>query len=305
MANQLNEDVVSWLNTYVNPVGSAVVVDSSLTISGAAADAKVTGEKIDLTLKNYDVLNAISNYVIAVEENTEEKFYKDNFTLWEDFGEGTFGYESSVHKDTTTKGYHAYGLTFINSCKIYSTKAVAISLHGPNRDTPIMYRNWGNYDPVPTTEETAITILAKDIVYVTFPVTTLKSNYNTFLTSYYIANLKDDVDITLKQKEYVDNRFFTIIDQEYNIDKNFSEMTAIQEMPGYVQYDGSYVQATSYYTYYYEINENTNVFFKDPIVVDDITFNHYLSIAIFDSIENINTSQGILYYQRNTHNAAS
>ena len=42
--------VTQWLNDNVNPAGSAVVVDSSLSISGAAADAKVTGDKItDLT----------------------------------------------------------------------------------------------------------------------------------------------------------------------------------------------------------------------------------------------------------------
>lgn len=38
--------VTSWLSENVDPVGSAVVVDSTLTISGAAADAKVTGDKI-------------------------------------------------------------------------------------------------------------------------------------------------------------------------------------------------------------------------------------------------------------------
>lgn len=38
-------DVTAWLNENVDPVGSAVVVDSSLTISGAAADAKVVGDK--------------------------------------------------------------------------------------------------------------------------------------------------------------------------------------------------------------------------------------------------------------------
>lgn len=37
--------VTSWLNEYVDPVGSAVVVDNSLTIEGAAADAKVTGAR--------------------------------------------------------------------------------------------------------------------------------------------------------------------------------------------------------------------------------------------------------------------
>lgn len=51
VANQLNLDVTNWLDENVNPVGSAVVVDSSLTVSGAAADAKVTGDEIS-DLKN-------------------------------------------------------------------------------------------------------------------------------------------------------------------------------------------------------------------------------------------------------------
>ena len=38
--------VTNWLTANVNPVGSAVVVDSSLSVSGAAADAKKTGEGI-------------------------------------------------------------------------------------------------------------------------------------------------------------------------------------------------------------------------------------------------------------------
>ena len=46
VATQLNTDVTNWLNQNVNPVGSAVVVDNSLTVSGAAADAKVTGDNI-------------------------------------------------------------------------------------------------------------------------------------------------------------------------------------------------------------------------------------------------------------------
>lgn len=39
--------VTSWLTDNVDPVGSAVVVDSSLTIAGAAADAKAVGDAID------------------------------------------------------------------------------------------------------------------------------------------------------------------------------------------------------------------------------------------------------------------
>lgn len=39
--------VTQWLTDNVNPVGSAVVVDESLSISGAAADAKITGDELN------------------------------------------------------------------------------------------------------------------------------------------------------------------------------------------------------------------------------------------------------------------
>lgn len=47
-----------WLHDNVTPVGSAVVVDKSLTIEGAAADSKATGNSID-SLKND--LNELQN----------------------------------------------------------------------------------------------------------------------------------------------------------------------------------------------------------------------------------------------------
>ena len=46
LAPLIPELVTNWLTAHVNPVGSAVVVDNSLTVSGAAADAKTTGNKI-------------------------------------------------------------------------------------------------------------------------------------------------------------------------------------------------------------------------------------------------------------------
>lgn len=48
---QVAEAVTDWLDTNVNPVGSAVVVDSTLSVTGAAADAKKTGDEIS-NLKN-------------------------------------------------------------------------------------------------------------------------------------------------------------------------------------------------------------------------------------------------------------
>ena len=51
--NQLNTTVENWLDTNVNPVGSAVIVDQSLNISGAAADAKAVGDTVSSV--NYNV----------------------------------------------------------------------------------------------------------------------------------------------------------------------------------------------------------------------------------------------------------
>jgi len=43
---QVTTAVTNWLDTNVDPVGSAVVVDKTLSIDGAAADAKTTGDGI-------------------------------------------------------------------------------------------------------------------------------------------------------------------------------------------------------------------------------------------------------------------
>ena len=43
---QTHSAVTNWMNTYVDPKGSAVVVDKSLSIEGAAADAKEVGDSL-------------------------------------------------------------------------------------------------------------------------------------------------------------------------------------------------------------------------------------------------------------------
>ena len=77
IANHVQNEVSDWLDENVNPVGSAVIVDSSLSISGAAADAKVTGDAvnnintnltnaIDALAPEFDASNAyaVGDYVI-------------------------------------------------------------------------------------------------------------------------------------------------------------------------------------------------------------------------------------------------
>ena len=70
VAEQIGEPASSattaWLTEHVTPVGSAVIVDDSLTISGAAADAKATGTQIKNIRDNMpleDITYPYSGYI--------------------------------------------------------------------------------------------------------------------------------------------------------------------------------------------------------------------------------------------------
>lgn len=70
IGDDLSGYVTAWLNEHVDPVGSAVTVDSSLTISGSAADAKVTGDRITKNeIRAYDSALKSGSPVLVPTEN--------------------------------------------------------------------------------------------------------------------------------------------------------------------------------------------------------------------------------------------
>lgn len=74
--DQLAGDVADWLNANVNPVGSAVVVDKTLSISSAAADSKITGNALIGLSKTIDKTEqAIRPHIIFWDENKYDDLY--------------------------------------------------------------------------------------------------------------------------------------------------------------------------------------------------------------------------------------
>lgn len=63
-----------WLTANVNPVGSAVTIDSSLTVAGSAADAKVVGDKFS------DIEDSIEDIAPPVSETITSEFNQNNCT---------------------------------------------------------------------------------------------------------------------------------------------------------------------------------------------------------------------------------
>lgn len=66
VAEQIPKQVTDWLGANVTPVGSAVIVDNSLTISGAAADAKAVGDALTNFAPPYSSSDtyAVGDYVL-------------------------------------------------------------------------------------------------------------------------------------------------------------------------------------------------------------------------------------------------
>ena len=79
ITSNLGTTVTAWLNENVNPVGSAVIVDESLTIEGAAADSKKVGQKFN-EIKYQTIFNAMDVYPISYPSNLVYKGISYNST---------------------------------------------------------------------------------------------------------------------------------------------------------------------------------------------------------------------------------
>ena len=64
----------AWLTANVDPVGSAVTIDSSLTIAGSAADAKVVGD--DITITDGSVSSLIDGFIGVIDNTSDDVILK-------------------------------------------------------------------------------------------------------------------------------------------------------------------------------------------------------------------------------------
>lgn len=109
-------EVSDWLTENVDPVGSAVLVDSSLTISGAAADAKVTGDELaNLKTQLFEPYDAEQEITI----NTDG-YYGINGTFHEAAGRqyaiiDSVDINATYKIDTSTGSTLIAGVLYLNS----------------------------------------------------------------------------------------------------------------------------------------------------------------------------------------------
>ncbi len=124
---QTTNAVTAWLVANVTPTGSAVVVDKSLSIEGAAADAKATGNGIKLNKDNFTATNSAINTVDLILSCS--KYAPLDNTASIESSSSFKGYYLKDEIDNVLKG------TYITGVMLYAATSGTFSLVVLNTDT--------------------------------------------------------------------------------------------------------------------------------------------------------------------------
>ncbi len=93
VANLIADEVTDWLDTNINPIsGDLVIIDPSLNISGAAADAKATGDAIQSSNAEIQELqNSLNNLGVSLTSKIDDAYVEDGFLYMVSDGEIVVG----------------------------------------------------------------------------------------------------------------------------------------------------------------------------------------------------------------------
>ena len=127
---EVQSTTTNWLHQNVNPTGSAVIVDKSLTIEGAAADANVTGENVR-SLNNGIRLSGVRTEYLNVGAVTPNKFYTGAETTSQ--GDDDWCIFPAF---TLKRGkYYIMNVSLSHSFVTTSTGTIALTRYTKNEDT--------------------------------------------------------------------------------------------------------------------------------------------------------------------------
>lgn len=105
--------VTNWLDTNVNPVGSAVTIDSSLSIQGSAADASAVGENFSNLKKDLNDISTVGSNLFS--KNKAKRGYCARITDGVVEANANFYVSELIPVSPNTSYYVARGLGSVSS----------------------------------------------------------------------------------------------------------------------------------------------------------------------------------------------
>ena len=93
VAHLIADEVADWLDTNINPVSEdLVIIDPSLSLSGGAAEAKATGDAIQLNNAEIQELqNSLNNLSVSLTSKIDDAYVEDGFLYMVSDGEIVVG----------------------------------------------------------------------------------------------------------------------------------------------------------------------------------------------------------------------
>lgn len=187
----VGEYVTEWLDEHVTPGGSTIVVDDTLSIQGAAADAKKTGDEIS-DLK--DDLTTLNDYIY---DPSVEPFHELNNAS--SFFTSKPGYYASTTGWSENASYNSYYLNLPKGTKMYFnrtgvTNQFRLYIFKPNDISSEGHiAHYTSSDDIPVTELTAITLEQNSTVVISLTATQDSSSKWSAFFNYFVLGEKQNL----------------------------------------------------------------------------------------------------------------
>ena len=126
MESDIPTAVTTWLTAHVDPVGSAVTIDNTLTISGSAADSKTVGDRLSVLDVNVSDLDTfLSSKIDKASTKTNLTGTYEDSKLW-NYSTGQYADAQSYYKTLyITSGFSSGDILNINGASPSNTSIYA------------------------------------------------------------------------------------------------------------------------------------------------------------------------------------
>jgi len=243
VASQISTPVSNWLSQHVDPE-SQVVIDDTLTIQGAAADAKAAGDGIS-QLKS--ALKYLPWAELYDKNEVSNGYLKSDGTIQEAQGWYVSGYMPiTPQSDTSYKGLTTVGVApmsgFFDSNKVFISPS---------------FKQATGTNSLPSIPPTA--------AFVRFSIN--EADLNTFSLSIQKLPSFDDL-------ENLHDSVFNSIPVELTLDSSASDWT---KKSGYIATQNAWSENSSYDSYYFTADSNSYIYCSNAPV------GQYVQLAVYPS----------------------
>lgn len=216
--------VTEWLDENVNPVGSAVVVDSSLSISGAAADAKITGDFRTAfnTILNPDTFQPTINERTYI-DNNDGKIKSSAGGYCTSSVYNGYGYRAAVILDSNT---YEYKINYYNSGYDLSSGAGYANLYTDYRTGLTYLSNAAPYFVMTFRRIDQATLSSTDFTAILAALSCYRATDSTLTKSGIAADAKV-VGNYVFNEEIVTNGLHSLVNYGYDTSYDYAENPSI------------------------------------------------------------------------------